>query len=104
MRKCFLTVSVAFLVISCGTTALQRSGRHYQTYQDYASLWRVVEGIPLGSDTSYIRELLGTPIDMGFDYRYLLDSVGPNGCTLGAVFHLDDQGKVDQKWLNEICE
>ena len=41
---------------------------------------------------------------MGFDYRYLIDSVGPKGCVMGAVFHIDENGKIDQKWLDEICE
>jgi hypothetical protein len=41
---------------------------------------------------------------MGFDLRYLLDSVGPNDCVVGAVFHYDDQGRIDQKWIGEICE
>lgn len=79
-------------------------GKHYQKYRDYESLQKVVDGIALGVDTSMVRDVLGEPIDMGFDYRYTLDSVGPNGCTLGAVFHIDDQGKIDQKWLDEICE
>ena len=41
---------------------------------------------------------------MGFDYRYLVDSTGENGCVIGAVFHIGEEGKIDQKWVDEICE
>jgi hypothetical protein len=64
----------------------------------------VVDLLPPGSDTARVKDILGEPIDMGFDYRYTLDSVGPTGCVVGAVFHIDEQGKIDQKWLDEICE
>lgn len=79
-------------------------GQHYQKHQDYSSLYQVVELMELGVDTSYVTSILGEPIDMGFDYRYLVDSAGANGCVIGAVFHLDDMGKIDQKWVDEICE
>ncbi len=79
-------------------------GQHYQKYQDYESLSKVVELTELNADTSFVKDILGEPIDMGFDYRYLLDSVGPNGCVVGAVFHIDENGKIDQKWIGEICE
>lgn len=72
--------------------------------QDYISLKTVMEGLETGVDKSRLQELLGEPIDMGFDYRYLLDSTGPEGCVVGAVFHLDSEGKVDDKWIGEICE
>lgn len=55
-------------------------------------------------DTSYVKSILGEPIDMGFDYRYTVDSIGPNGCTVGAVFHIGEDGRIDQKWIDEICE
>ena len=58
----------------------------------------------LGVDTLFVKSILGEPINMGFDYRYLIDSVGQNGCTIGAVFHINEEGKIDQKWLDEICE
>ena len=83
---------------------LQKLGAHYQTHQDYHSLNQVVELIDLNVDTAFVKSILGEPIDMGFDYRYLIDSVGPNGCAMGAVFHIDSGGKIDQKWLDEICE
>lgn len=88
----------------CQMVEVQKFGNHYQQYKDYDSLKKAVDLIPLGEDTAYVKTILGTPIDMGFDYRYLIDSVGPNGCVIGAVFHIDDNGKIDQKWIDEICE
>jgi hypothetical protein len=82
----------------------KKHGKTYQKTLDYQSLSKVVDLIPLQSDTSFVRSILGEPIDMGFDFRYLIDSVGPNGCPLGAVFHIDEYGKIDQKWIDEICE
>ena len=87
-----------------GRTILEKLGRHYQLYQDAESLQQAVERINLGADTAYVRHILGEPIDMGFDYRYLIDSTGPGGCVVGAVFHIDAQGKIDDKWIGEICE
>ncbi|WP_143473286.1 hypothetical protein [Flavilitoribacter nigricans] len=91
--------------VACSNvTTLIAAGKHYQEYQDYRSLQKVVDMIELGADTALVRDVLGEPIDMGFDYRYTLDSVGPKGCVVGAVFHIDEQGKIDQKWIDEICE
>lgn len=91
--------------LACSTAGnIKKYGKHYQKHNDYASLNKVVELVPLGADTAFVKSILGTPIDMGFDYRYLIDSSGPNGCVVGAVFHIDENGKVDQKWLDEICE
>lgn len=62
------------------------------------------ELLELGVDTVFVKSILGEPISMGFDFRYLIDSVGPNGCTIGAVFHINEMGTIDQKWINEMCE
>ncbi len=97
----FLIVLVGFS--SC-LSEIKRLGNHYKAHQDYASLAKVVDLVPLGTDTAYIRSILGDPIDMGFDFRYTVDSVGPNDCVIGAVFHIDEKGKIDQKWIDEICE
>lgn len=86
------------------TDPLKTAGKSYQTNKDYASLKMVLEGLEAGADKKQLKELLGEPIDMGFDYRYLLDSTGPEDCVVGAVFHLDGEGKVDDKWIGEICE
>ena len=83
---------------------LEKLGQHYQQNQDYKSLTKAVDLIELGADTAFIRSILGDPIDMGFDFRYLVDSAGPNGCVIGAVFHIDENGQIDQKWIDEICE
>ena len=79
-------------------------GKHYQQYGDFSSLQSVVTLMPLDVDTTYVKNILGEPIDMGFDYRYLIDSTGANGCVVGAVFHIDETGRIDQKWIDEICE
>jgi len=61
--------------------------------------------IQLPADTTYVKTILGEPITMGtFDYRYTVDSTGPNGCTIGAVFTVNEQGKISRKWVDEICE
>ena len=83
---------------------LEKHANHFKWYKDSYSLNQVVEQLPEGADTTLVKKLLGEPIDMGFDYRYLLDSVSPTGCIVGAVFHIDDKGKIDQKWLGDICE
>lgn len=83
---------------------LESLGEHYQKHNDFKSLQKVVNLIEMNSDTLFIKQILGEPIDMGFDYRYLIDSVGENGCAFGAVFHINEFGKIDQKWIDEICE
>jgi hypothetical protein len=101
LTSLFLT---ACLFFACSISQLEKYGQQYQKNQGFESLQKVVDLIELGSDTSYVKSILGEPIDMGFDYRYLIDSVGPKGCVMGAVFHIDENGKIDQKWLDEICE
>lgn len=96
---------IFLLVIGCKSLSdLQKAGLHYQKENDYQSLQQVVDQLPDNSDKSVVRSLLGEPIDMGFDYRYLLDSIGPNGCVVGAVFHINQEGIIDDKWIGEICE
>lgn len=85
-------------------SSLRNYGQAFQKHRDYHSLKRVVDAMELGTDTIQVKAILGEPIDMGFDYRYLIDSVGPNGCVIGAVFHISAAGKIDQKWIDEICE
>lgn len=107
MHKIRITISlftISLLTFACPMSPIYIHGKNYQQDQDYASLAKVLEQLELGTDTSIVRQILGEPIDMGFDYRYLLDSVGPKGCVVGAVFHIDERGKIDQKWLDEICE
>jgi hypothetical protein len=103
MKKIITFTALVFLLAAC-QSELERLGQAYQKTQDYESLSKAVDLIELGSDTAFVRSVLGEPIDFGFDFRYLVDSTGPNGCVIGAVFHIDDQGKIDQKWIDEICE
>lgn len=102
IKLCLLTGII--FILSCNNQVLKRYGLHYQSHKDYYSLSKVVELMPEGEDTSRIKNILGEAINMGFDYRYLVDSTGPNGCVIGAVFHIDDFGKIDQQWIGEICE
>ncbi len=83
---------------------IEQYGQHYQKHRDYRSLNKVVSLMKLEVDTSYVQAILGEPLNMGFDYRYLVDSIGPNDCSIGAVFHINQEGHIDQKWIDEICE
>lgn len=105
MKNILLLFSLSILLFGCSTYAnLRQYGKHYQKYKDYKSLSQTVELIPLGVKKSFVRKFLGEPIDNGFDYRYLIDSTGINGCTIGAVFHINEKNIIDQKWVDEICE
>lgn len=105
MGKILKAATLVLFISSCHTTSeLESLGQHYQEHKDYQSLEQVVELIDLNVDTLFVKSILGEPIDMGFDYRYLIDSVGENGCVIGAVFHINEFGKIDQKWVDEICE
>ena len=103
MKK-IITLALLIWIIGCTHSEVEVLGKHYQQHGDVESLRKVVDLLPLGTDTAYIRQVLGEPIDMGFDFRYLVDSTGINGCAVGAVFHIGEGGKIDQKWLDEICE
>jgi hypothetical protein len=93
------------LLAGCKTKSeLQQLGEHYQQHQDYKSLQKVVDLMPANADTLDVKKILGQPNDMGFEYRYTVDSVGANGCTIGAVFQINDKGHITQKWIDEICE
>ena len=101
----FFILSILFCFACETANPLQKYGEHYQQHQDFKSLNKVVELLPPNTDTSAVKKLLGEPINMGFDYRYLVDSTGENGCVVGAVFHIDSEnGKIDQQWVGEICE
>lgn len=105
MKIISVSILLLLLCFSCNQPAeIETLGKHYQKHNDFESLNKVVELLPLDSDTTYVKSILGDPIDMGFDYRYLIDSTGPNGCVMGAVFHIAENGTIDQKWLDEICE
>ena len=99
----YITVLVSLFASCQQIPEVEKHGLHYQEHNDFESLQKAVDLIEIGSDTAYVRKILGEPIDFGFDYRYLVDSTGPNGCVVGAVFHLTG-AKVDDKWIDEICE
>lgn len=105
MDKLPLVFLLALCIMACKSTLpLQQQARKFQQSKDYQQLQQVMALLPDKMDTSYVKKLLGEPIDMGFDYRYLTDSVSPKGCAVGAVFHIDEYGQIDQRWLDEICE
>ena len=105
MTKIFKCLIIITLISGCGPkNDLRQFGKHYQKHQDYKSLQRVVELLPENVDTTEVKKILGEPISMGFDFRYTVDSTGVNGCVVGAVFHIDDKGKISNKWTGEICE
>jgi len=99
----YIIVCIGILISCQQTPKVKLYGKHYQEHKDFESLQKAVDLIEIGSDTAYLRKILGDPIDFGFDYRYLVDSAEPNGCVVGAVFHLSN-AKVDDKWIDEICE
>ncbi len=102
--KTVLFLLAAALLAQCAHAALARHARHFREHGDGYSLQKVVDLLPPGADSAQVRRLLGEPIDFGFDFRYLIDSTGPGGCPVGAVFHIGEGGKIDQQWLGEICE
>lgn len=106
MKTQLLFVGLLLATAACGIRQhpAWAHGQHYQRHTDSASLAAALAAIPLGTPKASVAKLLGEPIDMGFDYRYLLDSIGEKGCVVGAVFHINDQGLVDDKWIGEICE
>ncbi len=106
MKKIAILLIVTFLFsLGCSQISeIEKYGKHYQKHNDYISLSEVIELMKLDADTSYVKAILGEPINMGFDYRYLVDSIGPNDCSIGAVFHINSEGNIDQKWIDEICE
>ncbi len=106
MKKLALVSVLPLLaIISCTNPGrLVQYGKHFQKYHDYKSLNQVVNLIEQNADQAYLKNILGEPIDMGFDYRYLVDSTGENGCPIGAVFHFSEKKIVDDLWIGEICE
>ncbi len=104
-KQLLLPFLAAFLLSNCSSEkTIEDYGVHYQKHHDLESLQEVVNRVELNADTSYVSSILGEPIDMGFDYRYLVDSVSERNCSFGAVFHINDEGKIDDKWIDEICE
>ena len=105
MKKHIIFLFIIALLSSCSSRLeIVNCGKHYRKHKDFKSLSRTVELMPKTITTIYVKRLLGKPIDNGFDYRYLVDSIGVNNCTVGAVFYIDNQGKITNRWVDEICE
>jgi len=102
MTRYFLWLII--LILAACQSDLQKHGEAYQKNSQLESLKKAVALLQTESDTAIIRKILGEPIDMGFDFRYLTEKTGKNGCVIGAVFHIDEHGKVDDRWIGEICE
>ena len=105
MKNYIKYLFILVLFSSC-TSRLEivNCGQHYRKYNDFKSLSRTIELMPKTITTRHVKRLLGKPINNGFDYRYLVDSIGVNKCTVGAVFNIDKQGKITDRWIDEICE
>lgn len=92
-----------FLMLT-GCSPLHQAAASYRRVQDSASLKRFLELAPKDMDTAMVRKYLGEPIDMGFDYRYLSEELSDEGCAMGAVFHIGENGKIGDRWYGAICE
>ena len=99
----YLWGCLILILVSCQSD-LQKYGQQYQQNGQLKSLEKAVALLQTETDTAIIRKILGEPIDMGFDFRYLTEKNGENGCVIGAVFHINEYGKVDDRWIGEICE
>ena len=105
MKKLIKYLIVLALFSGCASKEeVHKYGKQYQKHKDYKSLVKAIELIPSAITTKQVKEILGDPIDNGFDYRYLVDSVGVNKCTVGAVFNIDTKGIITHRWVAEICE
>ena len=103
MNKLLLIYFIFLFIPGC-QNSVEKYGKQYQNCRDVESLEKALEQIYIGTDTSEIKKILGEPIDFGFDYRYLTNAVGENGCQIGAVLGIDSSGKVSSKSIFEICE
>jgi hypothetical protein len=105
MKKQIKSLFVLALLSSCAPKeAVFVYGKQYQKHNDFKSLVKAVELMPTDVTTAQVKKILGEPIDNGFDYRYLTDSISPNKCPVGAVFNIDNEGIITHRWVNEICE
>ena len=99
MKKyCLLPVILVLTLFGC-QSELRKYGRQYQQNGDLQNLEKAVALLQTETDTSVVKKILGEPIDMGFDFRYLTEKIGKNNCVIGAVFHIDELGKIDDRWI-----
>lgn len=105
MKKIIILFILLGFFYGCKQSSkLEQYGLHYQKYKDYKSLESAMYLFPKVVETGQVKKILGEPIDNGFDYRYLVDSLGENNCPVGAVFNIDAKGSITNRWLGEICE
>lgn len=105
MKKYIKYVFFIALFSGCATKEdAKKYGQQYQKQKDYKSLAKAVELMPVDITTFQVKKILGEPIDNGFDYRYLTDSISPNRCPVGVVFNIDNKGIITLRWIDEICE
>lgn len=95
-------ILMALLLGSC--SPLRQAARSYRLQQDPKSLKEFLALTPEEIDTAFVRRHLGEPIDMGFDYRYLTAELSEEGCAMGAVFHISEDGTIGDRWYGAICE
>ena len=105
MKKLIKYLIVLALFSGCASKEeVHKYGKQYQKHKDYKSLVKAVELMPTDVTTAQVKKILGEPIDNGFDYRFLTDSISPNKCPVGAVFNIDNKGIITHRWIDEICE
>jgi hypothetical protein len=105
MKKYINCLFLLALLSSCAPKSeIVKYGKQYQKNKDFKSLVNAVDLMPKDITTQQVKKILGEPIDNGFDYRYLTDSISPNKCPVGAVFNIDNEGIITHRWVDEICE
>lgn len=82
---------------------IQKYGLHYQKYKDLKSLKKVIKLIKLPVDSLYLAKILGEPIDMGFEYRYVAGTKIIK-CPDCAIFRKDEKGLLIEKSIIKCCE
>lgn len=94
---------LSILFVGAVLSPVGKYGKHYRRHHDFESLQQAVDLIEPGTDTTAVKALLGPPVDMGFEYRYLTDSVDENNCPVGAAFRFTD-GRLTDRFVVPFCE
>ncbi len=98
------TLNVCFFLLLLSCHPKLNPSKHYQEHGDISSLKAAFKLVPKEADTVTLKKILGTPVNFGFDYRYYSDSIGPKGCPVAAVFWINDEGRVTEREIFEVCE
>ena len=84
-------VCLFVLVASCAPkTEMLQYGQHYQKFNDFKSLTAAVKLMPEDITTSQVKEILGEPIDNGFDY----DKADPEAKRIRSSFRVLASGSL----------